>query len=156
MSDNNNISNNSSNLLTLSTENSQTDKPAKSPLPSKADDKKSAFVFSTLLEKGKDQIVCDWPLAGKNDGLFKSKELNDKITLTLDCRAFDPEDIQVSVEGERVGVHCEHQKRKNSTTCERKISRTYKLPGCYDTNTLQHKVNDYGELIITANRSPRR
>uniref|UniRef100_A0A0K0DVE1 SHSP domain-containing protein n=1 Tax=Strongyloides stercoralis TaxID=6248 RepID=A0A0K0DVE1_STRER len=155
MTESSNISNDSSNTSTLPNEVPNVERTRSYYAPSKTNDKKSAFVFSTLLEKGKDQIVCDWPLSNKNDGVFKSKELNDKITLTLDCRAFDPQDIQVSVEGERVGIHCEHPKRKNSTTCERKVSRTYKLPPCYDTNTLQHKVNNYGELIITANRLPR-
>uniref|UniRef100_A0A0K0F869 SHSP domain-containing protein n=1 Tax=Strongyloides venezuelensis TaxID=75913 RepID=A0A0K0F869_STRVS len=155
MAANNNNPSDSTDSSTISNEEHHVERTGSYYAPSKKDDKSSAFVFSTLLEKGKDQIVCDWPLNVKNDGLFKSKELNDKITLTLDCRAFDPQDIQVSVEGERVGIHCEHPKRKNSTTCERKISRTYKLPQCYDINTLQHKVNSSGELIITANRTPR-
>uniref|UniRef100_A0A0N4Z278 SHSP domain-containing protein n=1 Tax=Parastrongyloides trichosuri TaxID=131310 RepID=A0A0N4Z278_PARTI len=145
----------------IDTPNAPTDAPVENVertgkyYASKPDDKKSSFVFSTLLEKGKDQIVCDWPLSAKNDGISKTKELNDKITLTLDCSAFDPEDVKVSVEGERVGVHVDHPKRKNSETCERKLSRTYRFPPCYDTNTVQHKINSSGELVITAHRAPR-
>ncbi|CEF62256.1 Alpha crystallin/Heat shock protein family and Alpha crystallin/Hsp20 domain and HSP20-like chaperone domain-containing protein [Strongyloides ratti] len=98
------------------------------------------------------QIVCDWPLASHSGDVVKSEEHDGKFELVLDCHEFDPKDITVFTNDNKVSIYCDHQKRRDSNTCERKFSRTYKLPPNVNPNTLKHTFNNDGDLIITAEK----
>uniref|UniRef100_A0A0K0EW55 SHSP domain-containing protein n=1 Tax=Strongyloides venezuelensis TaxID=75913 RepID=A0A0K0EW55_STRVS len=102
--------------------------------------------------KNHDQIVCDWPLASNSDDIVKSTNHDGKFELVLDCHEFDPKDVMVFAKDDKVNIYCDHQKRRDSNTCERKVSRTYKLPSDVNPSTLKHSFSTDGDLIITADR----
>uniref|UniRef100_A0A0K0ET66 SHSP domain-containing protein n=1 Tax=Strongyloides stercoralis TaxID=6248 RepID=A0A0K0ET66_STRER len=98
------------------------------------------------------QIVCDWPFSSHSDDVVKSEEHDGKFELVLDCHEFDPKEVTVYTQDDKISIYCDHQKTGDSNTCERKISRTYKLPSNVNPSTLKHSFSIDGDLVITAEK----
>uniref|UniRef100_A0A0N4ZTQ7 SHSP domain-containing protein n=1 Tax=Parastrongyloides trichosuri TaxID=131310 RepID=A0A0N4ZTQ7_PARTI len=99
-----------------------------------------------------DQLVCDWPLNSNSDIVKRSVEHDGVFELVLDCHDFNPKEVTVLTQNDKLCIYCDRQQRRDSNTCERKISRTYKLPANINPKTLKHKFSVDGDLVITAEK----
>ena len=73
-----------------------------------------------------------------------------KFSLTVDSKNFDPEDIDIRVEGEKLIVHGEREVQKGSSSFKSQFHKSYDLPKGIDVENISSQINSSGQLVIFA------
>jgi len=73
-----------------------------------------------------------------------------KFSLTVDSKNFDPEDIDIRVEGEKLIVHGERDVQKGSSSFKSQFHKSYDLPKGIDVENISSQINSSGQLVISA------
>ena len=73
-----------------------------------------------------------------------------KFSLTVDSKNFDPEDIDIRVEGEKLIVHGEREVQRGSSSFKSQFHKSYDLPKGIDIENISSSINSSGQLVISA------
>merc|ERR1712083_19195 len=105
--------------------------------------------FFTLREKGRDAGGVHAALSGSSQS--SSMQLkHGKFSVTVDIQDFDPEDIDIKVEGDFIVLVGNREIKRGNSFSVRQFNQRFPLPSGIDVSKLSTEVTGGGQLVISA------
>ncbi|XP_040578901.1 uncharacterized protein [Lepeophtheirus salmonis] len=92
--------------------------------------------------------------ASNEEGLPQPKITyeDDKVTISLDCRKFRPEELDVKVDGSNIVVMAKQEIKESGGTRKRLFEQSFSMPSGVKPENIQSNLTKDGVLIISAAR----